>query len=63
MRSFGNAETSVLERGVFERVPECQRAGRVGEADAAVLVGHDVAADAGEFGDDLALGDARVVVA
>ena len=63
MRSLSNAKTPVFQRGVFERVPECQRAGRVGEADAAVLVRDDVAANTGEFGDDLALCDAGVIVA
>ena len=63
MRSFGYTETPVLERGVFERIPEGHRAGRIAEADGPVLVRDKAPADAGEFGDELALGDAWIVVA
>lgn len=62
MRSLGHAKTPVLHRRVLERVPECHRAGWVAEADGAVLVRDQLAANAGEFGDELALGDAWVAV-
>ena len=63
VRSFGHAKTPVLHCGVLERIPECHCAGWVAEADGAVLVRDELAANAGEFGDELALGDAWVVVA
>ena len=62
MRPGRNAETSILERGVFERIPERQTAGRVGEADLSVLMWIDPVAASRELGDDLALRDARVGV-
>ena len=62
MRACSYAETSVLERGILKRIPERQSAGWVCEADASVLMRNDLATDAGEFGNDLTLRDARVAV-
>lgn len=60
MRPWCDAETSVLDRSIFERVPECQTASRVREVGASVLVWNDAAADTREFGNELTLCDTRV---
>lgn len=58
-----NVEASILERGVLERIPERRCAGWVREADASVLVRNDLPTNAGEFGNQLTLRDARIAVA
>lgn len=63
MRSGSDEETAIVDGGVFERVPECCRAGWVCEANGSVLVRDDLTADAGQFGDQLTLRDSRVAVA
>ena len=62
MRPLGHAKATVLQCRVFERIPERHRARWVAEADGSVLVWDEVAPDAGEFGDELALRDAWVAV-
>ena len=62
VRPSGNAETSVLERGIFKRISERQCAEGIREADASVLVRDDLTTDTGDFDDELTLCDAQVAV-
>lgn len=59
VRSGCYQETSVVDRGIFKGVPECQGARGICEAAASVLVRVDAAADASGFSDELTLCDER----
>lgn len=59
MRSGCYQETTIVDKSIFKRVPECQGAWRICEAAAAVLMGVDTATDVCGFGDELALCDER----
>ena len=60
MASRRKRKTSVLCRGIFERVPEADSRGRVGVKEDRVLVGWHAAADLGLLADDHGLEHARV---
>lgn len=55
VRSGRYKETTVVDKSIFKRVPECQGARRICEAAASVLMGVDTAADVCGFGDELTL--------
>ena len=59
VRSGCYQETSIVDKGIFEGVPECQGARGICETAASVLVRVDTAADASGFGDELTLCDQR----
>ena len=62
MGSSCDAEASIFKRRIFERVPERQGTRRVCEVDATILMRDDPTADTGEFGDELAIRNARITV-